>query len=152
MDIRNLIEASATVITIAKVKPGDVYKRIAGEAYGIDKPLVFGVVQSVMNNGTESAFSAIELNPNYLSVEITEKVFSSGGEVALFPATPAEVELHFHRVSEALEQRIKTKRDELSKAMDARDMADDVMAMVLDRTLTAPETVEGSTTTPEIEA
>jgi hypothetical protein len=79
---------------ITSLRKGDVYKRLNESSYNADDQLVFGVVTDVLNNGDQSAISAIEFAPLYASVEQKLRVFAGGKDIALFPAEPKEVETY----------------------------------------------------------
>ena len=137
MDTRQLIEASAEIITITRLQAGDVYKRIEEGGYG--SPLRFGIVQSVMNNGAESAFTALEFTPNYGSVNAEIKVFSAGKPIAIFAAMPAEVQEHCNQVLQAATAAVAAKERELVATKLTRSTAATAISMALRGHLTAPE-------------
>ena len=137
MDTRQLIEASAEVITITRLQAGDVYKRIEEGGYG--SPLRFGIVQSVMNNGTESAFTALEFTPGYNTVSSEIKVFAAGKPIALFAAAPVEVEEHCNQVITAAAAQVSTKERELDTARSTLHTAQAAISKALRGHLTAPE-------------
>lgn len=114
MDTRTLIEASATVIQIASFKPGDVYKRLVTTSG--EHKLVFGVVTSLMNNGTDGAFSALELTDNYGTAKLSNAVVAAGSGVALFPATPDEFEVAVREHIEKSERMVQ----DAARALDTR--------------------------------
>jgi hypothetical protein len=90
MQVHSVIQPSATVIRITEVQPGSIYKRLTKATYSGDKDrVVFGIVTDVLNNGEESAITALEFTPPVYSgaVEPEAKVFSGTSEVALFPAS-----------------------------------------------------------------
>lgn len=139
MDTRQLIEASAEVVTITRLKAGDVYKRIEeGTSYG--SPLRFGVVQDVMNNGTDSAFTALELTPTYAGITSEVKVFKAGMPAALFAATPDEVLRHTTEVKISVDRKVAEAEKALIAAREAQALAIRVMDTALMGELTAPDT------------
>ena len=137
MDTRQLIEASAEIITITRLQAGDVYKRIEEGGYG--SPLRFGIVQSVMNNGAESAFTALEFTPNYGSVNAEIKVFSAGKPIAIFAAMPAEVQEHCNQVLQASSAAVAVKQRELVAAQLTLRTAQASISAALRGTLTTPQ-------------
>lgn len=143
MDTRQLIEASATVITITSLKRGDVYKRIEDTpdyGAGSGPSLRFGVVTDVLNNGEDSAFTAVELTPTYNGVESRLRVFTAGKPAALFAATPEEFEQHTKLLQAAADRAVQSARETLAKAEEAQQHAGRVIAMALRNELTAPQT------------
>lgn len=94
MQVEQIIKASADVLTITTLSPGDVYKRVDTDYAGTSS-LVFGVVQDVMNNGTDAAVTALEYAAAYTTGVVAKlTVFTGSKSVALFPATPDEVRAH----------------------------------------------------------
>lgn len=124
MQVQQMIRASADVLTITTMAPGNVYKRIeTGGGYGNAEPVLrFGVVQSVMNNGEDSAVTALEFTADYSGVAASLKVFDGGKPVAIFPATPDEITQHLGELAERAERDVATaetalqgKREALSR-------------------------------------
>lgn len=139
MDTRQLIEASAEVVTITRLKAGDVYKRVE-ESGGYGSPLRFGIVQSVMNNGTDSAFTALELTPTYAGITSEVKVFKAGVPAALFAATPHEVEQHTKDLQLSVDRKVTEAHKALEAAREAQTFTGRVIAMALRGELTTPDT------------
>lgn len=142
MDTRTLIEASAEVVTITRLKAGDVYKRLDTGAYAASN-LVFGVVQTAMNNGTDSAITAIEIVPGYQTATVANKVFASGTNVALFAATPEEYEAHCAAIMREIDQSISAKRKAVEDAEALRRLCVSGLQRALRGQLTAPQTTLG---------
>jgi hypothetical protein len=91
MDTSQIVRSSAEVVSIVRLHPGDVYKRVES-GYSGDASLRFGVVQDTMNNGTDAAVTAIEWKAEYAAVVTEIKVFDGSSPAAIFPATPDEIE------------------------------------------------------------
>lgn len=136
MHITNLIEASADVITITRLKAGDVYKRIDGGA------IKFGIVQTIMHNGSEGAFSALEISPGYQSVNAVNKVFETGGESALFTCTPEEFAVHITEIRKTISDWVLNATRALVNAQETERKTEEILATVGRREVTAPETTE----------
>lgn len=120
MHVRNLIEASANVVTITTLKRGDVYKRIIPATQYATARLQFGVVTSVMNNGERGAITAVEYAQDFSAgVVATLAVFESETDVALFAANPEEVMEHVAEMRQAVERKV---AETAQKASEARDM------------------------------
>src|SRR6476661_1858622 len=87
METRQIIEASADVITITRLRAGDVYKRVETDYQGTAS-LRFGIVSDVMHNGSDGAFAALEYTTDFSAgVAVTQKVYDGGKPAALYPAT-----------------------------------------------------------------
>jgi hypothetical protein len=104
VDVTNLVKASAEILTITSLSEGDVYKRIEGDE------VRFGVVQSVMNNGTEAAVTALELFKQYGSPGIKEYVIQTDKHVAIFPATPLEFEVYLASLKDEVLRNVRDAR------------------------------------------
>lgn len=87
MQVQNIIRASADVLTITHLTVGNVYKRVDTN-YNGDASIKFGVVQSVMNNGTDAAITALEYEADYNGARATIRVITAAKDVAIFPARP----------------------------------------------------------------
>ena len=113
MNTSTLIEASATVVTITTLKAGDVYKRLDDGTYST-APLVFGIVESVMHNGSDAVLTAIEWGANYGAAEVKLKTFGTNADLKLFPATPGEIESHLAEVQASADRAVKVAADQLA--------------------------------------
>lgn len=121
MQVQQMIRSSADILTITTLSPGNVYKRIEqGSSYAGGEPVLrFGVVQSVMNNGEDSAVTALEFTADYTGVAASMKVFDGGKPVAIFPATPDEITQHLTELTERAERDLKSAEDTLQSKRDA---------------------------------
>lgn len=140
MQVQQIIRNSADVLTITRLSPGDVYKRIVDSTYGDSTAVLrFGVVQDVMNNGDDAAVTALEYVSSYNGVATAElKVFTGTKPVAIFPATPEEVAAHMTDLRTAADKAVATADDAAAKARETR-AAVYRLAEQAD-SLTAPET------------
>lgn len=117
MQVQQIIQASADVLTITKLSPGDVYKRVEESSYGAsDVTLRFGVVRDVMNNGSDAAVTALEYVNNYNSIAASIKVFNGAKPVAIFPATPSEFRAYLTDLRAAADRGVETALEGLRKA------------------------------------
>ena len=136
MQVQNIIRASADVLTITSLSPGNVYKRV-GDSYSGDATLHFGVVQAVMNNGEDAAVTAIEYETDYSAgIKATLKVFTGGKPIAIFPATPAEITKHLTDLRAATVRSVETAERDLDTKRKALAAVEELSATVGD--LTAP--------------
>lgn len=120
MQVQQMIRSSADILTITTLSPGNVYKRIEqASSYSTEPVLRFGVVQSVMNNGEDSAVTALEFTADYSGVAASMKVFDGGKPVAIFPATPDEITQHLTELTERAERDLKSAEDTLQSKRDA---------------------------------
>lgn len=140
MQTTQMIRNSAEVLTIVSLAPGDVYKRVEETSYDGAK-IRFGVVQSVMNNGTDAAVTAIELTPALpASVVAAQKVFTGSKPEAIFPATPDEVTAHLEALLDAAQKAVARATEEQEKAQRQYALVQSVRASV--GTLNAPQAVD----------
>jgi hypothetical protein len=113
METRQLVEASATVITIATVRAGDVYKRLDKPSYGSER-LMFGFVTDVMNNGEAAAITAVEFTSEYgTTYEPAMKVFGPDTDLVLFPASIEEFGVAISEAYRRQEQAVESARTDL---------------------------------------
>lgn len=145
MQTTQLVQASADVVTITRLAPGDVYKRVEEGTSYTGTTLRFGIVQDVMNNGSEAAVTALEYETDYnTGVKVTLQVFTGSKPVAIYAATPEEVLAHMNAVELAADQARQRARVELEKRNAACDAVARMVLQVKETGLTAPEVVTGS--------
>jgi hypothetical protein len=138
MQVQQMIRTSAEVLTITRLEPGNVYKRVVTDYTGTAS-LRFGVVQSVMNNGADAAVTAIEFAPNLAGSVASEiKVFDSSAVAAIFPATPDEISAHFIELEERVEREVAAAEKALEDKHLTRQRVQELVSMAA--TITAPET------------
>ena len=140
MQVQQIVRASADVVTITTLRPGDVYKRV-DETYSGDAVLRFGVVESTMNNGEDAAVSAFEYTPDYSSgVAVKPVVFTGNKPVAIFPATPEEVAQHMDALVTAAQEASQRADESAAKMREALARTVGLRDRVLAGELTAPLT------------
>jgi hypothetical protein len=139
MQAHQIIRASAEVVTITALAPGDVYKRVDTTSYSGESKLQFGIVQSVMNNGEDAAVSALEFSADYSGITPALKVYDGSQPVAIYPATPDEVRLHLDDVTKAADDAVEKARRSLADAEAKAAMVRDTLATHA-ASLTAPAT------------
>lgn len=140
MDTQTIIQASAQVVTITNLKAGDAYKRFDGQSYGDDK-ILFGVVQDVMHNGTDAAFTAFEFDG--YTAEAKLKVYKAGADLAIFAARPEEIAHHIESVVKTGQRRLKDAQDKVDEAQRVLDTAGEVYTKVTSDGVTAADIVRG---------
>jgi uncharacterized protein YbjQ (UPF0145 family) len=143
METRTLIEPTAQVVTITKLKANDVYKRLV-KNYGDTYELRIGVVTDVLNNGSDAALTALEFSTSYNGAEAEIKVFGGDKDLALFAATPDEVATYLGDVKSRVEDQLETKRKEMIKLQMVRTQVDRVVNQAIGSSPSLPEL-----TTPE---
>jgi hypothetical protein len=119
MRVETLVQASADVVTVLTLRPGDVYKRLEKQ-YGGDWKAVFGIVVTVDNNGQDTLISALEFpDPSYGTVPVTtSKVWGTDSDLKLFAADPDEVNGHLASLTETAYRVCQTKETELREAQE----------------------------------
>lgn len=138
MQVHQIVGTSADVMTITRLSPGDVYKRVEESDYYSGAKLVFGVVQSVMNNGEDAAVTALEYEADYNSgAKAVIKVMTGSRPVAIFPATPEEVTAHLEELWASAQSAVIRAEDELQKKREALGAVERLRDGVGE--LTAPE-------------
>lgn len=107
MQVKTLINPSATIVRVAEVRKNDVYKRIEKPSYG-DERLVYGKVLDILASDEEAAMVALEFVPVDYStgIQAVVRTFKGDTEVALFPASIEEYTLHLDQAIEAQEKTV----------------------------------------------
>lgn len=138
MQVQQIVRASADVLTITRLSPGDCYKRVEESDYS-GPSIKIGIVQSVMNNGEDAAVTALEYQVDYADgIKVAMKVFTGGKPAAIFPATPEEVAAHVSDIENAARRAV----EKAAKDLDAKRAAHAAVVSLIGNlgTITAPET------------
>lgn len=130
MKTKNLVKASATVVTIRTLEKGDVYRRVETSSFASDK-IVFGVVTDIGHNGKDAFVQALEFDPTDYSGDIERKSFSTDKELALFSALPEEFIAAAADSRHAATRAIQTKEREAEKARANLALLDGMTATAL---------------------
>lgn len=138
MNTVNLVQASAEIIQITKLRKGDVYKRLDESAYS-DSKLKYGVVYDVMFNGSDAVIQAIEYTKSYDSISTKLEVFATDKDLKLFNCTPEELHEHLGDMVGAAERKLEKAQKELAEAEENLARTKSIVSGELARTLTAPE-------------
>jgi len=156
MKTATLIQPYAEVVRVTTLRRGDVYKRLedkSASTYNESDGLVFGVVTDVLDNGEQTAVTAIEVSRETLyETRVKLRTFAGGRDVAIFPATPDEVRLH---LADGLEQaRTEVERAErsLSDARHKLSSLEDINNGDLAKRLRPPVTAKGEDARRLVEA
>lgn len=146
MEINQLVASSSTIVTITKLAPGDVYKRVEEGTYvGAAATLKFGVIQSTMNNGDNSAITSLEYSPGFQTVNIEQKVFTGNKPEAIFSATPEEIKVHVAALVESTTRALESKQRELEVAQEnVKKVRTLKRQLSRPGALHEPDTIEGS--------
>lgn len=139
MQTKTLVEASADIITITSLKSGDVYKRLEKSYSGYS--VLYGVVTSVLHNGTDAAVLSIEWKSKFEGVESEAKVFGTEDDLKIFAASPDEVAEHLEDIKRAGERAIREAEKKKQKAEEALERATEAYEIAARDGLTSPASV-----------
>jgi hypothetical protein len=142
MQTKSIIQTSANVIRITNLKKGDVYKRIDDSSYS-DK-VRYGVVVNLYNNGEKTYLEALEYKVGFGDITAERAVISGEMDVAIFPATAAEVEEHFSSALRGIEKKISDKREEILKLESTLTHGKEFVSGEMAQKLTEPQFKEMS--------
>ena len=137
---KNLVKASARIITITELSEGDVYQRLEGNS-----DLRYGVVTQVLHNGEDAVIQALEVTEGmYYSGPTAElKTFGTDSDVKIFPADPLHVQLHLGKVRQANGETLVRAERALSTAQDRHDSVLKVLERFEGADLTAASVTYG---------
>jgi len=113
METKQIVQASANVIRITKVKPGDVYKRF-DESY--NDRTYYGIVRNVHNDGENSIIEATEYSYQWSGISIEIKIIRGCDDVVMFPSTPEELNVDLSRAKEDKEKDISDNEEKIIKS------------------------------------
>lgn len=114
MEIRNLVEQSATVTRVQTLHRGDIYKRVE-EDDNSNATVIIGKVMDIGSNGEQTVVSVIEAKKDKWGDVIVESVaFTGNKDMTLFPVDDLEIRVIaaplFQRLADSLrdaEEKIK---------------------------------------------
>ena len=121
MQTKNLIQSQANVIKITSFKVGDVFKFMEEGYSSVDT--FFGVITDLYDTGEKSFIETIMYKKNYNEVTASTKIFKGGDDIAMFPATQAEVNQYLDSALNSLASNISKKKEELEKEENAYEKA-----------------------------
>jgi hypothetical protein len=114
MNVHQAIQASANIVRITNIAPGDVYKRF-DDSSGYDDRVYLGIVQAVHNDGNQTIIQALEYCYKYSTLSVELKVLRGDKDYALFPASPEDLNRELDGVIDRKSREIESKTDEIAK-------------------------------------
>lgn len=114
MITKQAIQTSANVVRITSVSAGDVYKRFGDTDY--DDKVYYGIVKAVHNDGEKTMIEAVEYCYKYSDVSVEFKVIGGTKDVAIFPATPEELNLELDKARKAQVKKIEDANEQIEKS------------------------------------
>lgn len=117
METRTLIQSQANVLRVTALKKGDVVKLIEKE-YSSNE-IYYAVVIDMLNTGKDTFLQLLQYKKQYGDITALIKTYDGSKDIALFPATIAEVQEHFQSAIKSMKQKIEDKKKELHKEQEA---------------------------------
>lgn len=139
IETKTLIDASATIVTVHKLKKGNVYRRLVTSSYQTDR-VVYGVVTDVAHNGSDAFISSLEFDVKGAST-VEPQVFGTTTELMLFSCTPEEFQAAASDARHGHVRDINQKASALEQAESALSRLDEMIASSQSQPLSSPETV-----------
>lgn len=120
INVNSLVQASADIITVVHLKPGDVYTRLDADNSGDYAQMLYGVVSAVYNNGTDTVISAIEYGKQRYSSTFSamQKVFKTEDSPRIFEADPEDFKVYLAEMQKSVAYEVEQKRGELQQLED----------------------------------
>lgn len=112
MQTKQAIQTTANVIRITNVQVGDVYKRY-DTSY--DDRVYYGVVRHVNNDGENAIIEATEYRYSYSSLDVDYKIIKGDKDIAIFPATPEELNLELEKARKTKVREIEEAEEKIAK-------------------------------------
>jgi hypothetical protein len=147
MQTQTLVRASADVVTVTTLRPGDVYKRLVKD-WRNEYVATFGIVQTVDHNGVAAMISSLEISTG----KVEHRVFGTDTDLQIFATTPAEVEHALAEHHESLMTAHRAAQDALDKASAALDRFDQIKDQIDSHTVQQPTVVRSTLAAEEITA
>lgn len=141
VNTETVVRASATIVNITTLAPGDVYKRLEKATSYTREKVVMGRVLDVMHNGTEAALTALE---STIAETEPPRIVAHGvtAELALFAATPEEWSAHMADVRTDQALRVERYERELAEARQKLRVIDEQIALPATAPATSASLVE----------
>lgn len=118
MNIQNIVRASAQIIRITDLQKGNVVKYIEESTYG-GPEVYYGIITDILADETKTFIEIVTYKKSYGDVKVDTKIFNGEKDLALFPATPNEVEEYFDQIKEGVQSEIDKLSHELKKKVTA---------------------------------
>lgn len=135
METRTLIQAQANVLRVTALKKGDVVKLIEKEYSGNE--IYYAVVIDMLNTGKETFLQLLQYKKQYSDITASIKTYDGSKDIALFPATIAEVQEHFESAVKDMRNKIEDRKKDLQKDQEALAKLQSFSEGELSRKLTA---------------
>lgn len=114
MQTKQIVQASANVIRVTKIRPGDIYKRFDESSYS--SSTFYGIVKNVHNDGENAVIEALEFKKSYSDLEINYKIFTNNTkDLAIFPATLEEMQMEVDGIEDKKLREIEKKEKEIKQ-------------------------------------
>lgn len=113
MQTQQIVRASAQVIRITSIAPGNIYKRFDPN---YEDRTLYGIVRNVHNDGDNTIIEATEYCYRYGSMTAEHKVINGNKEYVIFPATIEELTANFSEVIERKKSEIEKSKQEIKTA------------------------------------
>lgn len=117
VELKSVVELSAEVTQITKMKKHSVYKRME-KTYGSSYEIRYGIVLDVLSNGEDTVVEAFEYKVDYSGVSSEKKVFSGDSSLKIFPAEIQDVKEHFETLIESADKEVQMRIDQLAASRD----------------------------------
>jgi hypothetical protein len=126
MNVRNLVQTTATIIKITELKKGNIVKLIE-EKYS--EPVInFAVVTDILSNGDKTYVELVTYRKDYGEVKLEYKLLSADKDVTLFPATKDDLLGHFETIKMEIQKEIQSEEDKLAKKKASFERLDQILA------------------------
>jgi hypothetical protein len=147
MQTQTLVRASADIVTVHTLRPGDVYKRLTKNWQG-QYDAAFGIVQTVDHNGSEAMISSLEVS----STKVEHVVFGTDTDLQIFASTPEEISHGFDQYADHVERTHAAAVEAEAKARLAMQRFAEIRAAVTEGAVQRPQTIVRAAATEEITA
>lgn len=144
MEIKNLIQTNATIITITNLKKGDVVKYIDSDYSS--KTLKFGIVTDILNDGTECFIYLTLINKEYGNIKVSYKLLSGKDNVSLFPANKEDIIGEYSNIIEEMEDDLVKQKDQVAKIETNLSFLKSIRNKNIKNNFTTPEFIESNAT------
>lgn len=129
---KNLVKASAQIITITELSAGDVYQRLEGSS-----DLRYGVVTQVLHNGEDAVIQSLEMKTDYYGVTPEIKTFGTDSDVKIFPADPLNVRMHLDETARRNDEALVRAEKALDEARVKHRQVGDILTRYAESEMTA---------------
>ncbi|AHJ19262.1 hypothetical protein B7019_0981 [Bifidobacterium breve JCM 7019] len=128
MEIRNLVEQSATVTRVQTLHMGDIYKRVE-EDDNSNATVIIGKVMDIGSNGEQTVVSVIEAKKDRWgnNVIVESVAFTGNKDMTLFPVDDLEIRVIAAPLFQRLADSLRDAEEKIKRTQEKRSLLQQIL-------------------------